>query len=82
MWTQAHDSSSATVSGVSSAAVAGPSAETADPTYNVDDSSLEHELEAELKALRQGKRPLVRRGQTTKQFMDDMKRAERQGLGI
>ena len=48
MWTQAHDSSCSS-GGVSSAAVAGPSPEAADPTYNVDDLSIEHELEAELK---------------------------------
>ena len=52
MWTGA-DSSSATVIGVSSAAVAGLPLKR--PTQPVDDSSLEHELEAELKAfVRQG----------------------------
>lgn len=52
-----------------------------DAAEDTESALVQAELE-NLEALRQGKRPLVRRGQTTKQFMDDMKKAEQVGLGI
>ena len=51
-----------------------------------EEKRIELEVEAELKAMRRGqaagKRLVVRRGQTTKEFMDDAKRAEQGGLGV
>ena len=50
------------------------------------DAPLKEKPLAELKAMRRGqaagKRLVVRRGQTTKEFMDDAKRAEQGGLGV
>jgi len=57
---------------------------------SVDDESslrMEDEVELELRKMRKQREdaspnPIVRRGQTTKQFMDDSKKAARGGLGV
>lgn len=70
-----------------SAGPAGPSVAAAEDFEALhEEKRIELEVEAELKAMRRGqaagKRLVVRRGQTTKEFMDDAKRAEQGGLGV
>ena len=62
----------------------GEHAQQSEPPATSEEERLEREVQAELKDMVRGKRPspIVRRGQTTKQFLDDSKRAKEVGLGV